>query len=246
MPTRITCILVDDDETSRFILTNLTKKNDDLNVIKSCSNAREARDVIESQKIDLMFLDIEMPYENGIDMLEKLESIPNIIFITSQAKHAVRAFEFDAIDYIVKPVDLKRLNSAIEKAKRRIFGNRTEAVFENTDEESLIVKKNRVTQKIPYSNIDFIEGSSSYVTYMTSSGKITTTGILKQLEETLNPEVFVRVHRSFLVNITKVSKLTSHEVVIRNEKLPLSRKYRKDVVTIFNEINSKSYENSTD
>jgi two-component system, LytTR family, response regulator len=118
----ISCILVDDDETSRFILTNLIKKNGFLNLIKSCSNALEARETIERNEIELMFLDIEMPYENGIDMLEKLVKKPNVIFITAHTKHAIKAFEFDAVDYIVKPIDLKRLNNAIEKAKRRIVG----------------------------------------------------------------------------------------------------------------------------
>lgn len=245
MPTKIPCILVDDDETSRFILTNLTKKNENLNVLKSCSNAREAREVIENQNVELMFLDIEMPYENGIDMLEKLESKPNIIFITSQAKHAVKAFEFDAIDYIVKPVDLKRLNEAVDKAKRRIFGTKSEPLLDE-NEEFLIIKKNRETQKLYYRSVDYIEGSSSYVTYITSEGKITTTGILKQVEEKLNPKVFIRIHRSYLVNINKISKLSSQDVVIKNEKLPLSRKYRKEVTSIFDELNNKIYEDSSD
>ena len=117
MPRKIPCIIVDDDETSRFILTNLVNKNHDLNFVKACSNAREAREVIESQEVELMLLDIEMPYENGVEMLSKLEKMPNVIFITSQTKHAIKAFEFDAIDYIVKPLDLARLNEAVEKPK---------------------------------------------------------------------------------------------------------------------------------
>ncbi|MEN8928066.1 MAG: response regulator [Flavobacteriales bacterium] len=91
MPRKIPCIIVDDDETSRFILTNLVNKNEDLQFVKACSNAHEARDVLESQEIELMLLDIEMPYENGVDMLTKLESKPNVIFITSQTRHAIKA-----------------------------------------------------------------------------------------------------------------------------------------------------------
>lgn len=244
MPRKISCIIVDDDETSRFILTNLVNKNDDLNLIKACSNARDARDTIENQDIDLMLLDIEMPYENGVDMLSKLEKKPNVIFITSQTRHAIKAFEFDAIDYIVKPIDLDRLNEAVEKAKRRIFGKQQEIVVDE-NEEFMMIKKNRETQKFSYSSVDYIEGSSSYVTYNTSSGKITTTGILKQVEETLNPNVFVRVHRSFLVNINKIDKISSQEIMIRNTELPLSRKYRKEVLEIFKKQSTKVYEDSS-
>lgn len=240
----ISCVIVDDDETSRFILTNLVKKNGSLNLVKACSNAIEAREVIQRTDVDLMLLDIEMPYENGVDMLDKLETKPNVIFITSQTKHAIKAFEFDAVDYIVKPIDLNRLNSAVDKAKRRIFGTvNPEALLED-DNEFILIKKNRETQKIPFRNIGYIEGSSSYITYCTVDGKITTTGILKQIEETLDPKVFVRVHRSYIVNIRKVNKITSQEVVIRNTVLPLSRKYKKEVKEMFDELNKTNHENS--
>ena len=96
-----------------------------------------------------------------------------------------------------------------------------------------MIKKNRETQKFPYRNVDYLEGSSSYVTYLTSEGKITTTGILKQVEETLNPEVFVRIHRSYVVNINKIDKISAQGVVINNKVLPLSRKYKKEVTEMF-------------
>ena len=108
-----------------------------------------------------------------------------------------------------------------------------------------MIKKNRETHKFPYSSVDYIEGSSSYVTYSTTSGKITTTGILKQVEETLNPSVFVRIHRSFIVNLNKIDRISSQEVVIRNTELPLSRKYKKGVLEIFKNLSNKVYENSS-
>ena len=148
MSRKITCIIVDDDETSRFILTNLVNKNDDLKFVKACSNAREARSVLEAHDVELML----MPYENGVDLLSKLEKKPNVIFITSQTRHAIKAFEFDAIDYIVKPIDLDRLNEAVEKAKRRIFGV-PQKVVPDANEEFMLIKKNRETQKFPYSSI---------------------------------------------------------------------------------------------
>lgn len=131
----------------------------------------------------------------------------------------------------------------MEKAKRRIFGAPQEIVPDE-NEEFLMIKKNRETEKYPYSTIGYIEGSSSYVTYCTTSGKITTTGILKQVEETLNPSIFVRIHRSFIVNINKIDKISSQEVVIKNTKLPLSRKYRKEVLEIFKKKTTKIYEDS--
>ena len=240
----ISCIIVDDDETSRFILTNLVKKNGSLKLLKSCENASEARKAIENSDTDLIFLDIEMPYENGVDLLDKLESKPNVIFVTSQTKHAIKAFEYDAIDYIVKPLDLKRLNSAVEKAKRRIFGVTNKEEKELGDDECVLLKKNRETQKIPCRDIRYIEASSSYITYHTIEGKITTTGILKQQETQLNPKIFVRVHRSFLVNINKVTKVNSQQIEVNGAVIPLSRKYKKDFKEMFDTHNKSEYENS--
>lgn len=244
MSRQISCIIVDDDETSSFILTNLLKKNGSLNLVKACSNAIEAREILERNDIELMLLDIEMPNENGLDMLEKIEIKPNVIFITSQTNHAIKAFEFDAIDYIVKPVDLGRLTSAVDKAKRRIFGTPNPEVILEKEDEFILIKKNRETQKVPYRNIEYIEGSNSYITYCTTEGKITTIGILKQIEETLDPTVFVRVHRSYIVNLRKINKITSQKVVIRNSTIPLSRKYKNDVKEKFEELNKTKYENS--
>ena len=232
----ISCIIVDDDETSRFVLSNLVKKNGSLNLLKACSNAIDARDVVNKMEVDLMLLDIEMPYENGLDMLEKMKTRPHIIFITSKTNHAIKAFEFDAVDYIVKPATFGRLNSAVEKVKRRVFSTQVNESLES-DDEFILIKKNRETQKIPYRNVEYIEGSSSYITYFRTDGKITTTGILKQIEETLDSDVFTRIHRSFIINIRKVSKLTAQQVFIRDKKLPLSRKYKKVVKELFEKHN---------
>jgi two-component system, LytTR family, response regulator len=235
----ISCIIMDDDETSRFILTNLVKKNPALKLIKSCSNALEARELLENRDVDLILLDIEMPYESGMDMFQKLTSKPMVIFITSQTKHAIKAFEIDAIDYIVKPVDLKRLVEATDKVERRLASVKGRSHKADTVDEFIFIKKNRETFKLLYSNIIFIEGSSSYITYHTIDGKITTTGILKQIESELDPEVFVRVHRSYIINIRKVTKINSQELKVRDVSVPLSRKYKKKVSEIFLTSNTR-------
>ncbi len=240
----ISCIIVDDDDTSRFILTNLVRKNGSLDLITACSSAREAREIIESTEVELIFLDIQMPYENGLDMLEKLETKPMVIFTTSHTNHAVKAFEFDAIDYIIKPIELNRLSKAVEKAKRRIVGSTEAETKTESDEGFVVIKRNRETQRIPARNVAYIEGSSSYITYATIDQKITTTGILKQIEETLDPDIFVRVHRSFLVNLKKIDKISTQQVEVRNKVIPLSRKYKKEVKEKFDKQNKAKNDNS--
>lgn len=228
------CIIVDDDETSRLVLSNLANKIKDLNMIKACANTKEAREVMKNVDIDLLLLDIEMPEETGVEFFESITSKTDVIYITSQTKHAVRAFENDAVDYLVKPINLDRLKKAVEKAKRRRATESEETTSVN--DKYLFVKNKDVLEKLFYKDIKYIEATSGYVTFYTSSKDIVTNGVLKKIEDKLDKKHFVRVHRSYMVNINKITGYDAESVKVGGDSVPLSRMYKKDVISILNNL----------
>lgn len=228
------CIIVDDDETSRLVLSNLANKINDLNLIKACESTSEAREVMKNVNIDLLLLDIEMPEETGVQFFESIKSNTDVIFITSQTKHAVKAFEHDAVDYLVKPINLDRLRTAVEKAKRRRTSGAEEAVSIN--DKYLFVKNKDMLEKVFYKDIKYIEATSGYVTFFTTNKDIVTNGVLKKIEEKLDKKHFVRVHRSYMVNINKITGYDAESVKVGSDSIPLSRMYKKDVISILDNL----------
>lgn len=226
------CIIVDDDETSRIVLSNLANKIRNINLITACSSTSEARKLMKSIEVDLLLLDIEMPEETGVEFFESISTNTDVIFITSQTKHAVRAFENDAVDYIIKPINLDRLKKAVKKAVRR----RTKVEEENTNDNFLFIKQKGTLTKLFYNEILYIESSQGYVKYHLKDKTILTNGTLKKIEDKLNPLVFIRVHRSFLVNINMITAYHTDSISVQKSLIPLSRLYRKDVASKLNNL----------
>lgn len=226
------CIIVDDDETSRIVLSNLVNKIGSLNLITTCINTNEARKLMKSIDVDLLLLDIEMPDETGVEFFESLSTNTDVIFITSQTKHAVRAFENDAIDYLIKPINLERLKKAITKAIRR----RTKVEEEHVKDDFIFIKQKGVLTKVYYSDIIYIEATQGYVKYHLKNKTILTNGTLKKIEEKLNSAIFIRVHRSFLVNINMITAYHTDTVTVQKTEIPLSRMYRKEVSNKLNNL----------
>ena len=229
------CIIVDDDETSRVVLTNLISKIIDLNLIKACKDTKEAREVMKNVTLDLLFLDIEMPNETGVEFFDSITVKTDVIFITSQTKHAVKAFESDAVDYLVKPVNLDRLTKAVDKAKRRHL-NENEDGTTSSNEDYFFVKTKDQLEKVFYKNIKYIESSSGYVTFYNNSKNLLVNGTLKRVEEKLDSNNFIRVHRSYIVNLNRISGYSSDYIEIDSVKVPLSRLYKKNVVEILEKL----------
>ena len=211
----ISCIIVDDDETSRFILTNLVKKNESLKLLKACSNAIEARQTIEENEVELMLLDIEMPYENGVDMLAKLEVKPDVIFITSQTKHAIKAFELNAVDSLLKPITFPRFFNAIEKFKdlKHKVENGVNPIALNNKNDHIFVSKNRKKIKLIFDEILYIESLKDYIKIHLTNESQTIKFSISAFEKELDQR-FVRIHRSYIVNQNKITAFTKNDVEI--------------------------------
>jgi DNA-binding LytR/AlgR family response regulator len=224
---QLSCMLVDDDELSRSMLKQLIKKTEYLQLLHTCESAIEAHNILDKDDkgIDILFLDIEMPEMTGIDLLKTLQNKKiNIILTTSREQYAVEAFEYNVTDYLVKPISYPRFLKAITKVREKM---EHEAGSFSVDLPYLFVRSNHKIVKIEPNEIDFIEALSDYILIHTSKQKYVVHSTMKGIEEKLIPfKRFVRVHRSYIVNMNHVEVVQDIHVIVRGKTIPIGRSYR--------------------
>jgi DNA-binding LytR/AlgR family response regulator len=229
----IKCLIVDDEPLAREAIKVYIEKMPELEVADECENALQAMASLRNKPVDLIFLDIEMPEIDGISFLQMLKKIPGVIFTTAYRNYAVEAFDLDVIDYLLKPISFDRFVAAVNKYYERSnkTGNiQTEPAKEATN--YLNVKADRKTYKIDMATIQYIESLKDYVKIVCESESIVTHDSISNLETTLQPHGFVRIHRSFLVAIDKIKSFDAETVFLENEELPISRTYKKSVLAV--------------
>ncbi|WP_035678518.1 LytR/AlgR family response regulator transcription factor [Flavobacterium limnosediminis] len=225
---KINCIVVDDSSIQRLTITKLVNDNPNLELVGEFSNAVEAKNCITNKNVDLVFLDIEMPVINGFDLLDGLKTKPQVIFITSKAEYAVKAFDYAATDYLHKPITRERFSQAVKKAISMISLSK-----ENGGEEEsphIFIKSNLKKLKIYISRIKWIEAYGDYVKVITEEDNHLVLSTMKAFENELPKDKFIRVHKSFIVNIDKIEKFNSKFAEIGSNKIPLSRNKKEDLV----------------
>lgn len=229
------CIIVDDDKISCKIIEGYVQKYSTLNLAGTYNDAVEARNILTRRRdIDLIFLDIMMPEMNGFDFIGSLESPPNIIVISSAEEHALRAFEFSVVDYLLKPITYARFCKAIDKAER-YFGRKEPSA---SGDEEIFIKSGSSLIKLKIRDIVYVEALENYVTLNTSDDKYTIHFTMKAIESQLPSGIFVRVHRSFIVNKTMIQSIRENtlELNLGNtvKSIPVGKSYRD---TLLGEIN---------
>jgi DNA-binding LytR/AlgR family response regulator len=229
------CIIVDDDKLSCKILEGHVSKSSALNLIGSFSDAVAARNILTSRRdIDLILLDIQMPEMDGFDFITSLDYPPNIIIVSSAEKYALKAFDFNVVDYLLKPVTYSRFCKAIDKTLRYFAHKDTP----NTGEEEIFIKKGSSLVKLKLKEIIFIEALENYVTLSTNDDKFTIHFTMKAIENQLPSGIFIRVHRSFIVNksMIQVIKENSLDLIIGStiKNIPVGKSFRD---TLLDDIN---------
>ena len=221
------CIIIDDDNFVRKIIEDFVKKTESLTLKNSFSNAVDAMNMLDSdENIDLIFLDIEMPKMTGIDFLNALTTLPQIIIVSSKEKYAVNAFEYDVTDYLLKPFTYIRFCKAVNKALQRQEKNRLHA-----KDEEIFFKHNTSLVKLNYSDILWVEAMENYMIINTFSDKYTIHFTLQSLEKKLPAKHFLRVHRSFIVNVDVIHSITDNIIFIKTKEkdkneIPISKMYK--------------------
>lgn len=218
----IRAIIVDDELVSRESLDYLLKKMADVELLQQFSSALEAREFLSNNEVDVIFLDVEMPDLTGMEFLATVSDLPTVILTTSNPAYAAEAFEHRVLDYIVKPVNLKRLNLAME----RIREERKEKP-EEAKEGEIYVRSDRKFLRLEVESIAFIETMDDYlIIHMKSGEKHITHSTLSNMEERLPNASFQKVHRSFIVNLSAISSIEEAKLNIGKAIIPISRAYR--------------------
>ncbi len=248
MTEKLRTIIVEDEELARNLLKSFLKDAGNIELIAECENGFEGVKMINEMKPDLVFLDIQMPKITGFELLELLDHKPHIIFATAYDQYALKAFEYNAADYLLKPYSKERLMEAIEKVAERIrnegaVSDVAEKVSDYPKEEFLdriVVKDRHKIHIIPVDQVRYIESMDDYVMIYTHEGRYMKQKTMKYLESALNPKNFVRIHRSYIVKVEEINEIQQYEkesyIVILHDKtkLKVSKTGYKNLKDILN------------
>ncbi len=216
----INCIIVDDEPLSRKFIERFCNKSGKVIVKNTFQNALDAIFYLRNSEVDLVFLDVEMPGINGFQMLDQLSYLPKVIMTTSKTDYAFTAFQYNVADFLKKPVDYNRFLDAVNKVQQ----SSTNIVSETTKTKNdIVIKSNGSYIRLTYDDILYIEGMGDYVKYVTSEKKYVAHNSLRAVEETMNKEKLIKVHRSYIVNVKKVKDFTANSLNIQGENIPVSK-----------------------
>jgi len=223
----LNCAIVDDSTLQRLSIVRLIDNHPSLNLVAEYNNAIEAKIGLATTEIDLVFLDIEMPILSGFDLLDDLSQKPQIIFVTGKTKYAFKAFDYDAVDYLRKPISKERFLNAVHKAISS-FKMKNEDGFD--DEDFIFVKSNLQKRKVFLNELKYIEALGDYVKLITENDSLVVLSTMKAFEKSLPEDRFLRIHKSYIVNLDKIERYSSKVIELENQQLPLSRNRKTQLV----------------
>lgn len=237
---QIRCAIIDDEYLARKYIKDYVAKIPFLKLIGDYNSPLKAMDDLQAGKIDLFFLDIQMPDISGLDFLRSLEKKPYVILTTAYEEYALEGFELEVTDYLLKPFSFDRFLKAVNKVSKDMQEKQTQPESNNNKTETdfkdnyLIIRADRKFYKINYEDLIYVEGQKAYVTFHSENKKkITALASLKELEEKLPSDQFIRIHKSYIVSIKKIDALEGNQIELMGEKLPIGKNYRKEVAKVF-------------
>jgi len=227
-------IIIDDEPLARSIVKEYLQSHNDIEVVAECNDGFEGMKAIQQYKPDLIFLDIQMPKINGFEMLELVEDPPSVIFTTAFDEFAIKAFELNAVDYLLKPFNKDRFDKAIQKFLQQATNQQTQAVLETAaqspgQQNRIVVKVGNKIKIIPVTQISYLEAADDYVKIVTAEGSFLKKRTMNFFEQSLATWHFVRIHRSYIVNTQLITRIDAHEkdshliLLSSGAKLPVSK-----------------------
>jgi len=229
---KISCVIVDDEPVARAILTSFVAKIPNLELVKSCKNAMEAFDVANKQSIDIFFLDINMPDISGLSLAKSISKKSKIIFTTAHREYAIDGFNLQALDYLLKPIAFDRFLQAINKYFEGVsyIGHEIKTAETFVKSDFIFVRSDRKMVKINFDEITYIESLSDYIKIHLVANTITTRETISNIETKLPTKNFLRIHRSYIVNLKKMSSYTNEFIEIGKNAFPISRTHKENVL----------------
>lgn len=226
-------MIIDDEPIARDIIRSHIDKLDNLEIVKTCQHAIEAFEYLKQHPVDLIFLDIQMPKMTGINFLKILKDPPKVIIVSAYREYALQGFELDVVDYLLKPVSFERFLKAIDKyySHREI---QLPAPSKNSAEsrvpDSIWVRADRKNVRIDVNRIKYIEGLKDYLKIHLDDQLVISKMTMKEMEEKLDKSAFIRIHRSYLVSVARITAYTQDSVDVEKDTLPIGYSYRNGVM----------------
>ncbi|MGE5355868.1 MAG: LytR/AlgR family response regulator transcription factor [Deltaproteobacteria bacterium] len=228
---KIKTLIVDDEPLALQVLENHIAQLPELELVAKCGNAIEANNVLRNEEIDLICLDIKMPQISGIDFLRSLKNPPHVIFTTAFSNYAPDGFELDVVDFLLKPISFERFMKAVNKVSERI---KAEKAASNSDDDYFYVKADKKLIRIKYDDIIYIEGLKDYVIIRVDESRIVTLQTMKSLTDKLPSDRFIRVHRSYLVNVDRINSIMGNMIEVfekgKIKFIPIGKNYKDELM----------------
>ena len=228
MSEQIQCIIVDDEPIAREIIQSYLEKVQNIELITSCKNVVEALQILNSQSVDLIFLDINMPEISGLTLANSVNNRTKIIFTTAYREYAVEGFDLQVVDYLLKPISFERFLKAVQKYfDLHVSVKTSSSVSKEESQDSIFVRSDRKMIKVRFEEIQYIESLSDYIKIYTHKDVIVTRETIKNIESKLPIRDFLRIHRSFIVSLKAIDSYTNEYVEVGKKAIPISRSYKE-------------------
>jgi DNA-binding LytR/AlgR family response regulator len=216
---------------ARECIANYVKEVDFLQLVGTGSNPVELTSLLHEHEVDLVFLDIQMPVLNGIEFLKMAQNPPMVIITTAYPSYALEGFQLDVLDYMVKPITFNRFFKGVSKAKDyHQLLVRSTTPQPKAEEDHFFIKCDYKYERIYFDDILYVQAMQNYITLYTTKGKYMTLLYLKNVEEKLDKQAFIRVHKSFIVAVSKIESIENNEIIIQSFRIPISRNYHEEVI----------------
>jgi len=229
------CLIIDDEELALDLLESYIIQIETLELVGKCKSAVEAYNFLQKHKIDLLFLDIQMPMLTGIEFLKNIPNQPKVIITTAYSEYAVEAFDLNVVDYLLKPISFDRFLKALNKLQppsNTLISNISSDIQNTYDDAFIYLKEDKIMAKVLLKEILYIESLKNYVKVKTVSREIITYKTISSMEEKLPANKFIRVHRSYIVAIDKIDAFSTAQIKIGNLEIPIGRNYKSEVFKI--------------
>lgn len=223
----IKCILIEDEKLAQNVIQSHVEKIKQLQLVAICSNALEAGEILSKQQIDLIFLDIQLPGMNGLNFLRTLQSPPLVILTTAHADYAIESYEFNVIDYLLKPISYERFSKAINKVIEGKFSTPS-----NTESDHIYIKSSGKFFKVNFSDIIYIEGMKDYLKICTTHSKLVMLQTMNEMEKLLPSDKFIRVHKSYIVSLQRIKSIYGNNIETSEQTIPIGINYKEKVMQL--------------
>jgi DNA-binding LytR/AlgR family response regulator len=230
----IKCIIVEDETLAQDVLRSHLQKTDRLELVAICNNALEAREILNKGDVDLMFLDIQLPGMTGLNFLRSLPTPPLVVLTTAYSEYAVESYEFNIIDYLLKPVSFERFCKAINKIVDGRLYTQVTKERDNFPRDHIFVKSNGKFFKVNFSEIIYIEGMKDYLKIHTGEYSLVTLQTMNDMEKILPVNQFIRVHKSYIIAVAHIKSIYGNSIEIGNETIPIGINYKDKVMHLVN------------